>query len=260
MSCEAETGKGRIVGPADVAAYYDSWTEKYVEAFGECIQAHRPTQDEHFLEYLMAQAGIRDGMLALDAGCGICGPARYFAQRRNVRIEAATISPVQAEIARTLNEAAGLESRIRVMVDDFHRLPEIFGREVFDLVYFLESLSHSPNPAQALAAAYDVLKPGGSIYIKDYFIRPCESQEEQQRVLEVVSRVDQMFATNTAWAEDVRRHLREAGFVPVFARKPDFEVDNSRWQLFEQKHQLDLFAGGASFDWSEWLEIKSQKP
>ena len=99
-----ESGRGRLeslrhmkeVRPEDVAAYYDIWTEKYMEAFGDCIQAHRPASEVDLLDYLLRRAGLRDGHRALDAGCGICGPARHFARRLNIEIEAVTISPVQA--------------------------------------------------------------------------------------------------------------------------------------------------------------------
>lgn len=250
----------RDVGPADVREYYDAWTEQYILDFGECIQAHRPTREGDLLEYLMARAGLRDGQRVLDAGCGICGPARYFASHRKLTIEAITVSPVQADMARARNAAAGLDRRIHVTVGDFHRLTEIYGREQFDVVYFLESLSHSSRPGEALASVHEVLTPGGSVYIKDYFIRRCSDEEEQRRVLAVVARVDRLFTTRTAWAADIEDQLRRAGFFRLWVAKPQFEVDNGPWQRFERRHQLDLFAGAASFDWSEWWEMRYKKP
>jgi SAM-dependent methyltransferase len=250
----------REIEPADVRAYYDAWTEKYLHDFGECIQAHRPTHEADLLEYLMGRAGIRDGQRLLDAGCGVCGPARYFAQRRAVRVDAITVSPVQADMARARNAAAGLDDRICVTVGDFHVLVDLYGREQFDLVYFLESLSHSPRPAAALASAYEVLAPGGTVYIKDYFIRRCDDEQEQRRVLDVVARVDRLFATRTAWVSDIEQALRRAGFVPLWTAKPQFTVDNGPWQQFERRNNLDLFAGAPSFDWSEWWELRYKKP
>jgi SAM-dependent methyltransferase len=246
--------------PADVGEYYNAWTEKYLHDFGDCIQAHRPTREEDLLEYLLTRAGLRDGQRVLDAGCGVCGPARYFAAHRNVEIDAITVSNVQAEIARAKNAAAGLGERIRVTAGDFHRLGAIYGREQFDVAYFLESLSHSSSPAEALAAAYEVLKPGGIVYIKDYFIRSCADPDEQARVLEVVARVDALFATKTAWAAAIRDELRRAGFLPLWVARPQFEVDNGPWQRFESRNELDLFGGAPSFDWSEWWEMRYQKP
>jgi cyclopropane fatty-acyl-phospholipid synthase-like methyltransferase len=260
MAPKIQTMPQPTVKPEQVASYYDAWTDNYLEAFGECIQAHRPAKEKKLLEYLMERIGLQDGMYVLDAGCGVCGPARYFATRCDLRIEGVTISSVQARVASARNEAAGLGSKIRVTLGDFHRLSEIFGDNTFDAVYFLESLSHSAEPRHALQAAYNVLRPGGFVYIKDFFIRPCESSEEQKRVLDVVARVDRIFSTKTATSNHIIQHLNEIQFHPVFATAPRFDVDNTLWQRFEQKHKFDLFGGAQPFDWSEWLEIKFQKP
>jgi SAM-dependent methyltransferase len=159
-------------------------------------------------------------------------------------------------MARARIATAGLERRIHVTAGDFHRLTDVYGREQFDVVYFLESLSHSSRPGEALASVHEVLKPGGAVYIKDYFIRRCDDEEEQKRVLEVVARVDRLFATKTAWAADIREELRRAGFFPLWVARPQFPVDNRRWQRFESRHAFDLFAGAPSFDWSEWWEMR----
>jgi SAM-dependent methyltransferase len=245
--------------PEDVARYYDAWTPDYMAAFGPCIQAHRPKNDNQFLDYLARRIGLEHGIRALDAGCGVCGPARYFAANTGAVIDGVTISPVQAQMAVEANREAGLAEQIRVTVGDFHELAAIYGENKFDIVYFLESLSHSAEPARAIASVHDVLKPGGYIYIKDFFVRPCETEEEQREVLNVISRVNVLFEVQTAWADDIVRYLGEAGFKEEFVEHPDFSVDNSRWQAFERAHGIDLFAGKDSFDWSEWFEIKFQK-
>jgi ubiquinone/menaquinone biosynthesis C-methylase UbiE len=246
--------------PRDVCRYYDAWTSRYLEVFGDTIQAHRPAREEDLHDYLMQRSGLRDGKRALDAGCGVCGPSLHFARRLEVTIEALTVSPVQARMARERIARSGLAGRVQVRVGDFHRLPELYPREEFDVVYFFESLSHSPVPERVLAGVYEVLKPGGFVYIKDFFIRPCATQEERRRVLEVVARVDQLFAVKTADAGEIVGHLRSSGFLPVRVEAPRFEVDNTRWQAFEREHGFDLFAGGVPFDWSQWLELKFQKP
>ena len=242
--------------PEDVARYYDLWTVHYIAAFGECIQAHRPSNDEHFLNYLADRIGLQAGIRALDAGCGVCGPARYFARRTNCYINALTVSPTQGRIAEEENRQAGLSAHIQVRVGDFHDLGSLYPESSFDVVYFLESLSHSADPARVMRAVKGVLKPGGSLYIKDFFIRPCESEETQREVLQVIERVNDLFAVETAWAKDIIEQATQAGFVLEFAERPQFTVDNSRWQTFERAHGIDLFAGKGSFDWSEWFELK----
>jgi ubiquinone/menaquinone biosynthesis C-methylase UbiE len=246
--------------PEEISSYYDAWTTKYLEVFGDTIQAHRPTREEDLHDYLMRRAGLRDGKRALDAGCGVCGPGLHFAAHADITLEALTLSPVQARMACERIVQGGFADRVNVRVGDFHRLPELYPREEFDVVYFLESLSHSPAPERVLAGVYEVLKPGGIVYIKDFFIKPCATAEERRRVLRVIERVDRLFAVKTADAGEMIGHLRGAGFLPVWVEPPRFQVDNTRWQEFEREHRFDLFEGDESFDWSQWLELKFQKP
>ena len=246
--------------PEDVGRYYDRWTERYLASFGDSIQAHRPAREADLHGYLMRRMGVRDGWRLLDAGCGVCGPSRYLARHADVRIDAVTVSAVQARIARQRIADEALSQRIRVTLGDFHQLASIVARESIDLVFFLESLSHSADPERALASAYEVLRPGGFVYIKDFFIRVCASDDEQQRVLKVISNVNRLFAVKTAWVEQITASLRAVGFLPVWIEAPRFDVDNSSWQDFESTHELDLFDGERSFDWSQWWEIKYQKP
>ena len=247
-------------GVAAVASYYDEWTSRYLEHFGDTIQAHRPTAQADLHEYLMRRSGLRDGKRALDAGCGVCGPGCYFAEHLNITIEALTISPIQAQMAAAYVAERGLSRRINVRVGDFHQLESLYPREEFDVVYFLESLSHSPDPARVLAGAFAVLKPGGVVYIKDYFVRPCATTEEQRAVLRVVDKVDRLFVTRTAYRERIVAELRAAGFLPLLDEAPRFAADNTRWQAFDREHRFELFDGGNSFDWSEWRELRFQKP
>jgi SAM-dependent methyltransferase len=256
----AEPATERARATRAVADYYDVWTERYLEHFGDTIQAHRPTRQEDLHAYLLRRMGLRDGKRALDAGCGVCGPSSYFARQRRVTIEALTISPVQARMAAARLAADRLDDRVRVRVGDYHELPALYPRDEFDLVYFLESLSHSPDPARVLRGAFEVLRPGGCVYIKDFFVRPCATPAERARVLRVVANVDRLFAVKTPEADHVIRALRAAGFLPLWIERPAFEVDNGPWQAFERQHAFDLFDGDAPFDWSQWLELKFQKP
>jgi len=256
--------KDQIVGdPRDVgsvAEYYDVWTERYLKHFGSSIQAHRPTLERDLHDYLLERIGLRDGKRVLDAGCGVCGPAIHFARQRDIRIEGVTISEAQASMAIERVDKAGLSDRIHVRVGDFHELSGLYPAESFDVVYFLESISHSPDPKAVLRGAFEILEPGGILYIKDYFVRPCETHEERSRVLRVVENVDRLFVTRTPEADDILADLRNSGFLPVWVEQPRIEVDNTRWQAFEREHGFDLFDGQDSFDWSQWLEIKFQKP
>jgi cyclopropane fatty-acyl-phospholipid synthase-like methyltransferase len=231
-----------------------------MEVFGNTIQAHRPTDITELHQYLFARAGVRDGKHLLDAGCGVCGPSLYFAREADVRIAALTICRSQAAVASERVREAGLQHRIQVTVGDYHCLPSLYPRDEFDLVLFLESLSHSPRPREVLAGVYEVMKPGGVVYIKDFFIRPAHSDEERGRILRTVAKVDRLFAVKTAPAPEIEEALSDVGFLKLFVEPPRFKVDNAYWQTFDHRHGFDLFDGADPFDWSEWLEMKYQKP
>ena len=247
-------------GVDTVASYYDEWTQHYLKFFGHSLQAHRPTSESDLHHYLMQRSGLRDGKRALDAGCGVCGPGAYFAEHLDITIEALTISPVQAQLAAAHAAERGVGNRINVRVGDFHRLEELYPREEFDVVYFFESLSHSPEPSRVLAGAFAVLKPGGILYIKDYYIRRCADEDEQNRVLRVVRKVDSIFTTRSTYSKPLIAAVHAAGFLPLLVEPPRFQVDNTVWQAFENEHAFNLFEGVPLFDCWEWLELKFQKP
>jgi cyclopropane fatty-acyl-phospholipid synthase-like methyltransferase len=141
-----------------------------------------PSHDSNF--YLASQAGIHPGHHVLDAGCGVCGPSIDIAKNiEGVRIDAITLSPAQANTARELVQQAGLAERIQVHIGDYHHLR--FADRVFDIVFFFESTGYSYDRQRLFTEVYRVLRPGGSLYIKDVFSKDFPlSDQEQQELLE----------------------------------------------------------------------------
>ena len=156
---------------AGVADFYNATTDKFLQVYGEVIQAFRTNNVEDYLKYTIESAQLQNGQHIIDAGCGVCGPASFFAQQLpEIKIEACTISQVQAEKATANIEAKNVAARVKVTLGDYHFLNDLFPEETFDRVIFLESFGHSKNKPLAIDAAKKVLKPGGKIYIKDLFI------------------------------------------------------------------------------------------
>lgn len=129
---------------------------------------------------LAARMGIQPGNYIFDAGCGAGIPAIHIAQSfPGTRIEGITISEVEAAEAQIRIAQANLVDRVRVQVGDFHLLP--FPDEVFDVVFFNDSIKYSNYVAQVLAEAKRVLRPGGTLYITGLFVKePPLSPAEQQ--------------------------------------------------------------------------------
>jgi ubiquinone/menaquinone biosynthesis C-methylase UbiE len=157
-----------------VAAFYDEWTDRFVAGFGTTFQAGlltapgaREDVDASNVE-LGRRAGIRPGDRVLDAGCGVGGPARAIARwLQPAQVVGLTISPVQA--ARARGVLAGVPAA-QVVCADYHAVPASSDR--FDVTLFLESCGYSADRDALFAEAVRVTRPGGSIYVKDVFVRP----------------------------------------------------------------------------------------
>jgi ubiquinone/menaquinone biosynthesis C-methylase UbiE len=243
-----------------VGLYYDEWTPRYQAVFGNTFQACRPSKTDDLHSYILESAGVRDGERILDAGCGVCGPSIHFAAHRKIKIDAVTISSAQVSAARRLIAEAGLDHQITVHRADFYELHKIFREATFDRVLFLESLSHATDPMQPLESAFKVLKPGGVVYIKDFFAKEYADIDKQQLVQEVIARVDRTFVVKTPRLEHTARVLEQVGFIKQHVRPVGFQNDDSVWIKFDQTHKFDLFAGIGPLEWSDWLELRFEKP
>ncbi len=240
-----------------VSTYYDEWTGAYRDIYGDVIQAFRPKDETALLNYIMHSARIENGQRIVDAGCGICGPAIYFAQNRAVHIEAITLSGVQTSIANERISAAGLQELITCKQGDF-RLMDSLVTSGMDGVIFLESLGHSTNAQMAILAAYRVLRTGGFIYIKDFFPRESANPETQQRIDKTIDNINRAYNYAVLDLNQTLSHLRKAGFVIDFIQSLNFESDTEIRRTFETQHSISVFEGG-EFMPAEWLEIRATK-
>ena len=218
-----------------VKAYYDQMTATYVAGFGEVFQGSRPESTEELLNYILDSADVRDGMRILDAGCGVCGPAIWFAEHRNITVDALTISPKQVAAGERRVEEHSLSRKITVREGDFHRLSEIYPKASFDRVLFLETLCHAEDYRLVLEEVKKVLKPGGFLYIKDFYCLDFRSRPEYAETLakdlEKLNRVYRLVLPDLPSMLDL---VLELGFQFRFAREPNYVSSAKEWLRFEQ--------------------------
>lgn len=243
-----------------VARYYDSWTERYISVGGEIIQAFRPSSDQSLIDYYIDSAELADGQYILDAGCGVCAPSILFARKLHVKIAALTISQQQAKLAQNRIKQEGLGSQISVNAGDYHRLANLYPQDTFDRVLFLESLGHAEDPQAVLEGAHSVLKSGGMLYIKDFFVRETKDQRLKKMIQKVVRNIDRLYSYNTLDLHPTLSSIRELGFVLRMLRRPTFVDDSAIRFAFEDKYGIDIFGGMKPFIPTDWLEICCVKP
>jgi len=252
-----------------VLAYYESTTELYVEHLGTTFQGWllNGVSDVKASNLAFAQrAGIQPGDAILDAGCGVCGPAiDILRSYPDLQIAALTNSPTQKRIADSLLQETGLLEQVDMRIGDYHHLP--WSPETFDGVLFLESSGHTENPIELFAEVYRVLRPGGTLYIKDAFHRPLELlSEAEQRSLSAFNR---LFVYHTRTLAQTTQALARAGFVQIETQDLTGMVNGLRWQqaIVESRAGLAEYtpfgkAHQANFEsWSVFCgEVKATKP
>jgi tocopherol O-methyltransferase len=160
-----------------VARYYRwldglSWFhERRGEAGHGALPVHRALADpaggapSPFVIHRLMLAGLDlpPAPRALDAGCGYGATMLDLAPALGGDWTGLTLSPVQA--ARGMAEVAkrGLADRVRIAVRSYDAPVE----GPFDLIYGIESLIHSADPAATIANLARALAPGGHLVVVD---------------------------------------------------------------------------------------------
>ncbi|MCS6934434.1 MAG: class I SAM-dependent methyltransferase [Chitinophagales bacterium] len=252
--------------PESVRKFYNETTDKFLQVYGEIIQAFRTRDVADYLQYTLQSMDVREGMTVIDAGCGVCGPACYFAKQINdLKIHAVTVSDYQVQLAQQKIGEQGLAERVEVKQGDYQQLDKLYPEEFADRVFFLESFGHSNDKEQAILSAYRVLKPGGKLYIKDLFLRESNNEWEQQRINDIATQINLAYQYQICDLHQVVSAIRRAGFLIDFIRPPQVERDKFEHLTISNDFQ-NLFNIGKIESWDDYVfpvdffEIRATKP
>ncbi len=257
--------KKHVIAPPvtdEVAKYYDKETDAYLGSYGAIIQASKPTSESEFISYLAKQLGLKEGMRLLDAGCGIGGPAVGLAKESNVSIEGITISPVQVEKGRKFIAENGLSDKVNINLGDFAAIEKLYPANSFDVVYFLESFGYAKSQKAVLESAIKVVKQGGYIYIKDFFITAITNPEHKKVQQEYTTRVRNEYLYKVLVLHELIEMAHSLGLyiefvVPIgiqedFSLPCAFEIQNNHHSVYSDCIRL-------GFQIFEVLEVKLRK-
>lgn len=211
---------------AAVGNFYDRHGDAFLQVYGDVIQAFRTTDPAKLLHYEATAMGLQQGMRLLDAGCGVCGPAIFFATHYGVQVDALTASGQQALLARQKISEAGLADRITVQQGDYHDPAAFFQPGTYDVVYFLESFGHSRNKGGAIRAAWQMLKPGGLLYIKDLFAKEAVMHAHARMMKENIERINRAYHYEVGDLCRVLADLRRTGFILSSLKTIDIPLED----------------------------------
>lgn len=210
----------------EVGDFYNEQTNNFLKVYGEVIQAFRTTDVTKLLDYQIETIGFEEGQRVLDAGCGVCGPARYFAKNAGVQVEAITISEDQVEKAKKYIVEEGLEGKVNVTHGDYHQLEKYYESDSFDVVYFLESFGHATNHEQVINSAWGMLKPGGKLYIKDLFIKEAAIESLKDDIKREVKNINDAYRYNIADLYEVLKFIRKKGYILSSVKTIDLPLED----------------------------------
>jgi ubiquinone/menaquinone biosynthesis C-methylase UbiE len=202
----------------NVAAYYTRGTleEKILgilRSAGKNTDQLRPEDVatvDHFhvggleaTEALAGVMGLRPGMHLLDVGCGIGGPARYFAAQ-GYRVTGIDLTEEFTRVAQSLTRMTRLDGNAQFRQGSALAMP--FESASFDGAYMIHVGMNVENKAGVFREVARVLKPGGRFAIFDIM-------GNGNGVLEFPVPWAMTPATSfVASVDDYRRALEEAGF------------------------------------------------
>jgi SAM-dependent methyltransferase len=241
--------------------HYNELHKYYLSFYGFTFQAHRPTDIKELHSYLNKQIAFKKGDKVLDAGCGVCGPAIYFAKKNRISIDAITNSVEQIETAQELIYKNKLGKQIQLHLNDFHHIEKMFQPKSFDKILFLESFGHSESKGALLSASYNLLKLDGTLYIKDYFAAEIIGGDERKILMKkAVENLKREYCYYLSDLYETIETCRTLGFQIEFIQKPNFKLNNEDVVGgFEKELNINLFESDYKPIIVEPLEIKLKK-
>jgi SAM-dependent methyltransferase len=117
---------------------------------------------------LATDLGLADSDHMLDIGCGIGGPARYFAERHRCRVTGLDLTPEFVAAARMLTARCGLSEKARFEAGSALAMP--FAAASFDAGCLIHVGMNIADKPKLFAEARRVLRPGGRFAVYDVML------------------------------------------------------------------------------------------
>jgi len=111
------------------------------------------------------QIDLPAGARVLDVGCGIGGPARFFAAERGWQVEGIDLTAEYVEVAKALSQRVGMANKVAFRQASAVALP--FPNGYFDGAYMIHVGMNIADKKTVFAGIHRTLKKGGLFAIYD---------------------------------------------------------------------------------------------
>ncbi len=165
--------------------FYALWLDKrltYSCAYFETGDEDLDTAQEAKYDLICRKLRLRPGERLLDIGCGWGGLMMFAAERYGVEATGVTLSSQQAALAKERASAAGLSSRVRILLEDYRDLPVGIP---FDKIVSVGMFEHVGRPRlpQYFTTAHRLLKTGG-LFLNHGIAAQHDFQNPARRMLD----------------------------------------------------------------------------
>ena len=113
---------------------------------------------------------VRPEQHILDIGCGLGGPARYFAKRFLCNVTGIDITPAFVEAAKKLTALVGMQDTVTIQQGDGQHLP--YPDNAFDGAYTQHVTMNVADRPRFFGEARRVLKPGAFFALTEHGLGP----------------------------------------------------------------------------------------
>ena len=223
-----ELHEGSLQGRRDsyaelVNQYYDLVTDFYEFGWGTSFHFATRRHGESMKvaiarheHYLCDALGLREGMSAVDIGCGVGGPMREIARRSGATVVGINNNAYQVERGWKHTRNARLSEQCTFVKADFMQLPH--RDAAFDAAYTIEASCHAPDRVALFREISRVLKPGASFAGYEWCLTN-RFDLENQRHLKIKKDIEEGNGLpDIAFTWQVDAWLVEAGFELVTAQ------------------------------------------
>jgi SAM-dependent methyltransferase len=184
------------------------------------------------LEKASQTLGMEPGQTVVDIGSGFSATGRYLYKRFGVDVTGIELQPEIHQLAEAITERNGLAAGVRSVNADFTKLT--LDKPVDYIISFL-CILHIADRDTLFQKAASTLKPGGKIYIEDYFARTALSKEVADQLRDIVS--CPYLPSRDQYIAD----LEKAGFRDV-----QFEEVTEEWAEFVHERAVSNRQKGTS--------------
>lgn len=163
---DSNSAQSRKTNYAEVVnQYYDLATDFYEMGWGHSFHfapRHKWESLDSSIErhelWLAYKLGLKQGMRAIDIGCGVGGPLRNISTFSGAQIVGLNNNEYQINRARKIAHQSSIANLASYVKGDFMNIPE--PDESFDAAYAIEATCHAPDRVGVYSQIARVLKPG----------------------------------------------------------------------------------------------------